>query len=493
MKRKGCWVLIVLLAVFTAACSPDPVELYQKAEAHRKLGETEVAVKEYRKLIKLQPGNAAAYFGLGMALLDQGLKAEGRAGLENAVKLGKPADIVAEAHHRLGDLDFEAGNPAKALEHYRKTGDISKKKILTTRIALVKSLFAAGDSEAGTQEMLNLMREHPDNIEVEALLQDPATEKARSKLRSYFLDMAEKELKRRNFKKTQSLIEKSEGFPGNDPEADFKARWMWAVVRSEQGECETAGRLWADIVSESPEKKAEADFYNIVCSMHSDKALEALKRFEAVAPEDPFHDRAKALIPEALKLIPTRRFKIPLEKAHVRAGPGLKFKIIDKWPLTQEVRVIEKETKNWYRINYKNTRSAFMHKSVITDKPISILIKKNGWEQTQGEGWMLAFQPVVHFKLTNLSTSSIKSIRLKMVIKQGRKTFSKDTFKVEISREKRLKPDTSITGEIAGSAKQELLTRPDEAYVILYASVDEKDFERYREFYLTRKVVDEGG
>ena len=187
---------------------------------------------------------------------------------------------------------------------------------------------------------------------------------------------------------------------------------------------------------------------------------------------------------------------MPLERANVRVGPGLNYKIIDTWPLAKEVRVISKETKNWYRINYKNQRSALMHKTVITDRPIAINILENGWEKSEGEGglpFMLAFKPYVRLKITSLSPDPITSLTLKMLIKEGRKVYSSDKFEVDVSEKRPLMPDRSIVRKITSTARKELLTRPDQAYVIIYGEVGDEGFEVYREFYLEREVVNEGG
>ena len=110
---------------------------------------------------------------------------------------------------------------------------------------------------------------------------------------------------------------------------------------------------------------------------------------------------------------------------------------------------------------------------------------------------MLAFRPVVRFKLVNLSEKSFKSVRIRMVVKQGKKTLSDDKFTADISEKKPLKPDAHIIVETPAHVRVELLTAPESATVSLYVSIDGGDFELYRNFALNREALEvpaeEGG
>lgn len=498
MHKKLLWATLFTLALIAGACqqAPGPAELFQKAEGHRKFGQNGEAIKEYRKVIEFEPGNMKAHLGLGLSLLEEGNKADGKKSLNDAIKIGGSKDELAAAHFNLGDMALEEGDPAAALEHYAGVPAIDPQKILDTRITLVKKLLNEGDEDKGVNKLLALLAEFPNNPDVEGLLEDESTAKARSTLYSRFIAAAKEHIEKEEFNKAEAMLRKSEKVAADGMEVDDVPE-LWAVIRSEQGECEEARAMWDGMTAKSKNLKPKAKFYSIVCSMRTEGgALDALKGFEKIKEDDPYHDAAKARIPDALKLIETERFKVSLEKVNIRSGPSTKTKILDKWTLTREVRVIEKAGKNWYRINFNNERSAYAHKSIISNRDLAVVIKKNGWDQVKGEGWMLAFRPYVELKLANLSEKPIRSLRLRMVVRQGKNKLSDDTFKVKIPEKNPLLPDGAIIGETPATVRVELLTRPERATVTIYASINDGDFEHYREFDLNRDVVevkDEGG
>lgn len=493
MKRVKYFPLIALIMIL-AACPQDPAKLFQEAEANRKIGQFDKAIEQYQKVIEKQPVNTAAHIGLALAFLEKGNKAEAKNSLNSVIKLGEPPELVSQANEKLGDMAVQEGDPAGALVYYRNVSGVNAQKILNTRIQLVNSLLIKGDNKAGGIELMHLIKDYESNPGVQNLLSAPILKNIYKPLRTHFINEADTQLKAGKFDVVLTLLAKSQRFAPAESQTENKANELGAIANSELGNCGPAAKLWASVTASASDKKPEANYYDIVCALKTKKYLDALKRFEAVANTDPFYSQAQNQIPEVLKLIETKRFKVHIEQANVRPAPNTNQKQIETLTLAKEVRVIEMVGKTgWYRINYNGQRSAFMHSSVITERPLAINIVKSGWEQTKGEGWMLAFEPVVEIKLINLSTKPVSSIQVKMIIKQGSKTFSSDVFNIEMEKDKYLIPDELVVEKITGTVKQELLTRPDEAVVIIFAAVDNGEFFQYRQFYLTRQLVDEKG
>ena len=68
----GAVLFILALACPTAAQAPDPQQLFQQADEAQQLGDTELAIRKYQEVIRLDPRMIAARANLGIVLVSLG-------------------------------------------------------------------------------------------------------------------------------------------------------------------------------------------------------------------------------------------------------------------------------------------------------------------------------------------------------------------------------------------------------------------------------------
>ncbi|MGD0225824.1 MAG: tetratricopeptide repeat protein [Terriglobia bacterium] len=90
----GAVLLILALARATAAQSPDPHQLFQQADEAQQLGDTELAIRKYQEVIRLDPKMIAARANLGIVLVSLGRFDEAIAQYHAALAQAPTSDLV---------------------------------------------------------------------------------------------------------------------------------------------------------------------------------------------------------------------------------------------------------------------------------------------------------------------------------------------------------------------------------------------------------------
>jgi len=111
----GCW------AAGGCAVGPEGRQALQSADAAYLRGDDETTIRQAGRFLALHPRlpeAAEAYYLRGLALCRQGRDAEAKADLTAAVAASKRDDLTAQAHARLGEMAYAAGDWPEARKHY---------------------------------------------------------------------------------------------------------------------------------------------------------------------------------------------------------------------------------------------------------------------------------------------------------------------------------------------------------------------------------------
>ncbi len=130
-------------------------------EAAIKLGNFELAVREFKRVIDKHPDLAAAHAALGGTLLALNRAEEAIAPLQRAVAL---VPEVAANHNRLGAALFRTGRPAEAEAAFNRARDLASGEIepLLNLVDLYRSQHRYQEAVAATKVALSLDEKHPD-------------------------------------------------------------------------------------------------------------------------------------------------------------------------------------------------------------------------------------------------------------------------------------------------------------------------------------------
>ena len=96
---------------------------FRAGAAARESGNLEVARQNFAEVVRLQPRIAEGHEALGTVLAEMGRPLDGAKEFEAAAKI-KPADSAIESN--LAMAYAQAGEPAKAIPHFRAADEISK-------------------------------------------------------------------------------------------------------------------------------------------------------------------------------------------------------------------------------------------------------------------------------------------------------------------------------------------------------------------------------
>jgi TolB-like protein/Flp pilus assembly protein TadD len=110
-------------------------------------GQHDLAVREYRRVIELDPDNAEAYLGLGTALKAQGTHADADGAFQAAIRLRPRYWRVYSAY---AALLYEQGRLPEAIAQYRRATELAPRNAqLLSNLGVV--LFLSGDFAAGAE------------------------------------------------------------------------------------------------------------------------------------------------------------------------------------------------------------------------------------------------------------------------------------------------------------------------------------------------------
>jgi len=121
MRRFWMAGMLMICAAAGCAISPEGRRILQSADAAYRRGDDARTVLEATRFLAMHPHvpeAAEAYYLRGMARCRQGRATEARADLTAAVAASKRDDLTAQAHARLGEMDYKVGNWPEARKHY---------------------------------------------------------------------------------------------------------------------------------------------------------------------------------------------------------------------------------------------------------------------------------------------------------------------------------------------------------------------------------------
>ena len=118
MRTRLFLPLVLAAAIFTAqpAFSQNIPELFRQGNAAREARNFSASEQIFRTIISLEPNNAGAYVGLGLALYSQGNLGEAITNYRTAIRLDPN---LALAYNNLGAALYSQGNLAEAITNYR--------------------------------------------------------------------------------------------------------------------------------------------------------------------------------------------------------------------------------------------------------------------------------------------------------------------------------------------------------------------------------------
>jgi tetratricopeptide (TPR) repeat protein len=118
--------------------------------AHQHTGQHEAAIKALSKAIELNPANAAAHHQLGILYRQQGDFESALSAYQNALELDASYALV---HRNIGILyDLYLGQPALALEHYKKYLELATEPDPSVDRWLVDLQRRSGSTQARTDQ-----------------------------------------------------------------------------------------------------------------------------------------------------------------------------------------------------------------------------------------------------------------------------------------------------------------------------------------------------
>ena len=121
MARTSMAAMLLWWAAAGCAVSPEGRQLLHSANAAYRRGDAALMVRDAERFLAMHPRvpeAAEAYYLRGLARCRQGRAAEAKPDLAAAVAASKRDDLTAQAHAKLGELAYAAGNGPEARRHY---------------------------------------------------------------------------------------------------------------------------------------------------------------------------------------------------------------------------------------------------------------------------------------------------------------------------------------------------------------------------------------
>ena len=114
--------LVALLAGCDGPVSAEGRKALLAANAAYRRGDDPAAIAQAEKFLAMHPhlpASAEAYYIRGLARCRAGQTVAGKTDLLTAIRLARRADLKAQAHAKLGELAYTAGELAESERHYR--------------------------------------------------------------------------------------------------------------------------------------------------------------------------------------------------------------------------------------------------------------------------------------------------------------------------------------------------------------------------------------
>jgi tetratricopeptide (TPR) repeat protein len=140
----------------------DIQELYAQSAAHEKSGNIEEAIKDYLKIIKLDPTLPAAYNNLGRLYYRDAKFPEAIESLKHACRL---APKLAAPRALMGFVYFEMGDFENAQKELRIASQVNPSD-RNSKLFLARSMVELKDPKGALKILEQLQREDPDDVEV---------------------------------------------------------------------------------------------------------------------------------------------------------------------------------------------------------------------------------------------------------------------------------------------------------------------------------------
>ena len=153
---------------------PGALILYEiLGAANLSLGLVDDTIKNYQKVLELNPKHTDAYNNLGMAFYEQGKFAEAAESYQKAVEL-EPS--FANAHYNLGNAFKQIGDLKKAIESYRSSLAINSNDIEILS-EYGNALRNYGEFEKAIECYKKILALNPSLIDIQTYLDDTIKEK----------------------------------------------------------------------------------------------------------------------------------------------------------------------------------------------------------------------------------------------------------------------------------------------------------------------------